>query len=150
MKMKFLVVMSILWSSSLLLAWCANNEAGIDNNENVSGSMDTGFVMSDVVDDIEVWEEGIIEEWQSNSWGLVANSEEVIVNSWSVDDWWIVKNEEWKMNSWEVAVDVVELQDTVKELIDERKEDLWDSDELTEEDIQLIEDILDELVQSVE
>jgi hypothetical protein len=42
-----------------------------------------------------------------------------------------------------------DLQETIKELIDKRKETLGDSDNLTEDDIQLIEDILDELVKSV-
>lgn len=50
----------------------------------------------------------------------------------------------------EVNLDDPDLETTVQELIDERKGDLWSDDNLTEEDIQLMEDILDELIKSVE
>jgi len=122
--MKIWLIVFFLWLFSLILTGCSqfNNEDKNVDSTKLTWSVETWLVLLDNIDEIKVWEEEIV-------------SEE-----------WITKNEEWIVGSWGAT----ELQETVKWIIDERKEKLWDSDELTDDDIQLIEDILDELVKAVE
>lgn len=93
---------------------------------------------------VDTWAMVEVEKAVVDTWDSVEEVEEAeaVVESWN--------SEEVKEKTGALSIETGdELESTIKDLINKRKEILWSGDKLTEKDIELMEDILNELIKAV-
>lgn len=140
-KMNTLKMLSFV-SVALLLAWCSTNKINVTDEatnelntwEIVTETTDSGTVVTN--DETISWTQTAIESWESIS---VTNQENNTIDT----SGWIANN----TNTWWTAEENA-LKAKIRTLIDERKIEDKPATKLTEEDIQLMEDILKEIVET--
>ncbi len=129
MKKKSLIVVLSFLVVSFSLLGCSSFKKDLDENINP----DDVTLQINELENVRVDQTGVqeVDEWQDlDEW---EESDDMV--SFSGDDNQVALGDD--------------TEQTIKNMIEERKDQLWEWDELTEDDIKLMEDILNELVNSV-